>query len=144
MVTSGSANRALTKVEIDTDLGKLEYDAESLESMLAKYGLETTHAETSWKKSQIDYFRDQIAKERKDLDDVFAINLKLNREEFKKLEELELAKQIFVRKEKYYNLEQKIFRLLNVIKILDKKAQAIIDSMKKIKTSVKKPEQTNL
>ena len=64
MVMLNSSNRILTKLEIDADLGKLEYDNESLESMLTKYGLETTHAELNWKKNQMvfsDYkFRFQI------------------------------------------------------------------------------------
>ncbi len=136
MVMLNSSNRILTKLEIDSDLGKLEYDNESLESMLTKYGLEMTHAELNWKKNQMDHFRNEIAKERQELDDLFAISLKLNQAEFKKREELELSKQIFVHREKYFNLEQKIFRLRNVVKIVDIKAKTIINNIKLLKNKI--------
>ena len=114
MVQKSSSNRILNDLEIDSDLKKFEYDSETLKAMMTKYGLGAVLID--WKKTQMDYFRTEITKERQELDDLFVINMKLNENEFEKRKELEISKQIFVRKEKYFNLEQKIYRLKNVVK----------------------------
>jgi hypothetical protein len=133
MVQLSSSNRLLTKIEIDSELKKFEYDDESLIAVLIKYGMDSAYTELTWKKNQMDQFRKEINKERQDLDDLFAIYMKLNEENFKKKRDLETSKQLFVRKEKYYNLEQKIYRLKNLIKILDLKSKTIISNIKLLK-----------
>lgn len=132
MVQKSSSNRILNDLEIDSDLKKFEYDSETLKAMMTKYGLGAVLID--WKKTQMDYFRTEITKERQELDDLFVINMKLNENEFEKRKELEISKQIFVRKEKYFNLEQKIYRLKNVVKIVDLKSKTIISNIKLLKT----------
>lgn len=132
MVQMNSSNRKLTDLEIDSDLKKLEYDKESLEAMMLKYGINPSESE--WKKNQMEYFRTEIARERQELDDLFVINMNLNENEFKKRMQLEMSKQIFVSKDKYFNLEQKIYRLRNAIKAVDLKAKTLINNIKLLKT----------
>jgi hypothetical protein len=127
MVILRSTNRFLTKVEIDYDLSQLGYDSSTLKSVLKKYGHSAKNLE--WKKDVMDEFRSKLEAERQDLDDLFAIHLETSRIAYEQKLKLEMSKQLFVIKERYFNFEFKCSRLKGLVKILNKKTQDLINSV---------------
>lgn len=125
MVILRSSNRLLSKVEIEYDLNGLGYDPKVLSVVLDKYGF--TSKEIKWKKNQMDKFRAQLEKERRDLNDLFLINLEVNRKIFDEKYESEKSKLLFINKERYFNINFKIRRLKNLIKIVKEKSKIAID-----------------
>lgn len=125
MVILRSSNRNLTKVEVDHDLNALGYETKVLATVLNKYGYESKTIE--WKKNQMDALRNHIEKERRDLNDLFLINVDLNRSLFTKKYQLEKSKQLFVNKERYFNLDLKIKKLRNLTKIIANKSNLIVN-----------------
>ena len=133
MVVQTSSNRILTKVEVESELEKLDYEPEVLISFGKKYNIELKDDRMKWKKNQMDKFKTKIKNEHQELDDLFLINIKRNQELFKKKKELEISKRLFVCKDRLYNLEYKILKLKNVFSTLNLKTESIQKIITKIK-----------
>ena len=125
MVTIRSSNRLLTKIEVDSDLNGLGYESDVLKSVLEKYGYTSSTTGSSehlkWKKNQMDEFREKIARERKDLDDLFEIYVTRNRKIFETKFQLEMSTQLYVSKERYYSLQLKVDRLRKIVYLIQTK-----------------------
>lgn len=120
MVVMKTSNRLLTKVEVDHDLKSFNYSSDVLDAVLKKYGFKSKDIE--WKKNQMDSFRSKVEKERRHLNDLFLINIRINRQFFEQKYKLENSKNLFIGKERYLNLERKITKLKRLLEILKKKA----------------------
>ena len=131
MVILKSSNRMLTKIEVENSLNSLGYDPEVLESVLTKHGYHSTSFipspsnEPKWKKNQMDQFREKVERERNKLKDLFEIYIPRNREIFDERFNLEMARHLFVSKERYYNFELKMVRLKKILNIVCLKAEKL-------------------
>lgn len=123
MVMMKTANRFLTKVEVDHDLKTFEYSSNALNAVLKKYGYKSQDIE--WKKNQMDSLRSKVEKERRHLNDLFLIHMKINRQFFEQKYKLENSKNLFISKERYLNLDRKIMKLKRLLDILKKKANLV-------------------
>lgn len=125
MVILKSTNRLLTSVEVEYDLNSLDYDPDVLKEVLKKYGLSAPNYK--WKKNTMDAFRADIEKERAQLADLFSVHLQANRELFESKCRHELARHLFVIRERYVNFDFKIRRLNSLLSILSTKTHRFID-----------------
>ena len=130
MVVMKTANRLLTKVEVDHDLKSFDYSPNVLNAVLNKYGYKSKDIE--WKKNQMDAFRSKVEKERRHLNDLFEINMKINRQFFEQKYKLENSKNLFIGKERYLNLERKTIKLKRLLDILKKKAYIVTEYVNKL------------
>ncbi|CAF0719150.1 unnamed protein product [Brachionus calyciflorus] len=123
MVMLKTANRILTKVEVDHDLNSLDYKPSVLNQVLKKFGYKSR--DIDWRKNQMDNLRVKIEKERRHLNDLFLINMKVNQQLFDKKYKMENSKHLFISKERYLNLDRKIHKLKNLMTILKKKSDFV-------------------
>ena len=123
MVILKSPNRNLTKVEIEVEFKNLGYESHVLNRVLEKHGYKENYA---WKKDDMDKFRDRIGKERRELDDIFAISIQENRKIIEKNLKKRMSRNLFVSRERFFHFEMKLRRLKSFVEQLEVKGHQVL------------------
>jgi hypothetical protein len=123
MVILKSPNRNLTKVEIEVEFKNLGYESHVLNRVLEKHGYKENYA---WKKDDMDKFRDRVGKERRELDDIFAISIQENRKIIEKNLKKRMSRNLFVSRERFFHFEMKLRRLKSFVEQLEVKGHQVL------------------
>ena len=128
---STETSNFLESSEVNSKLDTLNYKTDTLNAILKKHGYSRLQQE--WKMKQLNSFMADVAKERQELDDIVSTAIKFLNKKIGLREDKNNSEVIFIGKECFFSLEQKLNRLKNVVNIIKLKSNAIINNIKLMK-----------
>ena len=128
---STETSNFLESSEVNSKLDTLNYKTDTLNAILKKHGYSRLQQE--WKMKQLNSFMADVAKERQELDDIVSTAIKFLNKKIGLREDKNNSEVIYIGKECFFSLEQKLNRLKNVVNIIKLKSNAIINNIKLMK-----------
>ena len=128
---STETSNFLESSEVNSKLDTLNYKTDTLNAILKKHGYSRLQQE--WKMKQLNSFMADVANERQELDDIVSTAIKFLNKKIGLREDKNNSEVIYIGKECFFSLEQKLNRLKNVVNIIKLKSNAIINNIKLMK-----------